>query len=400
MRRLSTAILAIGIALVFVLYMVTYTVAYNEIAIITTFDSATKPDPQLLAKGEDTGSVIQKPGLKFKWPWPIQRVQTYPTQYQILQDTPEQLQLKDGNTIIVNLALTWKIKDPLAFDIAHEDYDDATDKLLAQMRDLRSIISNNYSFDQLVNEDPTKIQIDQLEKQIADELSTRLADKDETSDKSSEDEASNQRAGNLNWGIEVSKVTVAKMLYTESTAASVNTRMTATQDRKAEEIRSQGTSQAEAIVAEAESISKRLKDFANTVASDIETLGQEEANAILARYADKGASEDLAIYLRQLEAIEKILANRTTFVLNAKTFSPLDVFIYGHGEPGNLSRLFEEVPAEPTSAPLSPAEHNAQLLARIEELLVRISELEAKLKEQQTIIQPPLSPVSQSEARL
>ncbi|MEO0477318.1 MAG: hypothetical protein AAF085_15325, partial [Planctomycetota bacterium] len=71
MRRLSTAILAICIALVFVFYMITYTVAYNQIAIITTFDSATEPDPGKLELGEDTGSVIQKPGLKFKWPWPI-----------------------------------------------------------------------------------------------------------------------------------------------------------------------------------------------------------------------------------------------------------------------------------------------------------------------------------------
>ena len=379
MRRLSTAILAIGIALVFVLYMVTYTVAYNEIAIITTFDSATKPDPALLAEGKDTGSVIQEPGLKFKWPWPIQRVQTYPTQYQILQDTPEEQLLSDGNTIIINLALTWRISDPLAFDIAHEDYDDATDKLLAQMRDLRSIISNDYTFEQLVNEDPTKIEIDKLETQIADELTDRLVN------------------GKLNWGIEVSKVSVAKMLYAESTAASVNTRMTAMQERKAEEIRSQGTSQAEAIVSEAESISKRLKDFANTVASDIETLGREDANAIMEKYAQ---NEDLAIYLRQLEAIEKMLANRTTFVLNAKTFTPLDVFIYGHGEPGNLSRLFtkEQAATLDTLIPLSPEQREAEMLNRILQLQERISELEAQLDENQTA-QPPLIPVSQSEAR-
>ena len=379
MRRLSTAILAIGIALVFVLYMVTYTVAYNEIAIITTFDSATEPDPALLAEGKDTGSVIQEPGLKFKWPWPIQRVQTYPTQYQILQDTPEEQLLSDGNTIIINLALTWRISDPLAFDIAHEDYDDATDKLLAQMRDLRSIISNDYTFEQLVNEDPTKIEIDKLETQIADELTDRLVN------------------GKLNWGIEVSKVSVAKMLYAESTAASVNTRMTAMQERKAEEIRSQGTSQAEAIVSEAESISKRLKDFANTVASDIETLGREDANAIMEKYAQ---NEDLAIYLRQLEAIEKMLANRTTFVLNAKTFTPLDVFIYGHGEPGNLSRLFtkEQAATLDTLIPLSPEQREAEMLNRILQLQERISELEAQLDENQTA-QPPLIPVSQSEAR-
>jgi len=190
------------------------------------------------------------------------------------------------------------------------------------------------------------------------------------------------------------------MLYTESTAASVNERMTATQERKAQEIRSQGDSQAAAIVAEAESISKRLKDFANTVASEIETLGREEANAILSKYSEKGASEDLAIYLRQLEAIEKILANRTTFVLNAKTFTPLDVLVYGPGEPGNLSRLFEQdSQAEPVSAaPLSPEAQQAQLLKRIDALLNRIDELEAQIEAQETS-NAPLKTLSSSEDR-
>lgn len=382
MKRLSTAILAFGIALVFVSYMVTYTVAYNEIAIITTFGSAIQPVQAELDKGEDSGSVIQKPGLKLKWPWPIQRVKTYPTQLQVLSDTPEELSLNDGNTLITNFSLTWKIKDPHAFSIAHEDMDDAQDKLRAQMRDLRSIISENYSFDQLVNEDPNKVKLDELEQKIADELTRRLAD-------------NNPDGNNLKWGIGVAKVTIGKMLYAESTAASVNKRMTATQERKADYIRKQGDAQAAAIVADAESISKRLKDFADTVASEIETLGREEANAILLRYADKGASQDLAIYLRQLEAIEKMLANRTTFVLNAKTFSPLDVLVYGHGEPGNLSRLNGDTT---TTAPLSPQQQQTYLLKRIDALLERISELESLVEAQQTA-PPPLLPVSQSEAR-
>ena len=376
MRRLSTAILAFGIALVFVLYMITYTVAYNEIAVITTFGSATEPDPAELEAGNDSGSVIQEPGLKLKWPWPIQRVKTYPTQYQILQDTPEQLALKDGNTIIVNLALTWKINDPYDFDIAHDGIDDAKTKLLAQMSDLRSEISA-YRFDQLVNEDASKVKLDDLEKKIADELTDRLIN-----DK-------------LDWGIEIAQVSVGKMLYAAPTAASVNTLMSETQKGKADYIREQGAAQAAAIVAEAKSIRDNLKGFADTVASEIETLGREEANATLALYADKGASEDLAIFLRQLEAIEKILANRTTFVLNAKTFTPLDVLIYGHGEPGNLSRLFGN---GTTSAPLSSEVQQAQLLNRIDTLMQRISELEAQVQAQQDA-QPPLLPVSQTEAR-
>jgi|GEM_PF-317629 len=380
MRRLSTAILAIGIALVFVLYMVTYTVGYNEIAIITTFENATEPDPQLLAAGKDTGSVMQEPGLKFKWPWPIQRVETFPTQLQILSDTPEQLQLSDGNTIIINLALTWRIQDPLAFSIAHDSYEDAQDKLLAQLRDLKSVISDGYRFDQLVNEDPAKIELDAMESKIATTLSQRLS------------------TITPSYGVEVAKVSVGKMLYTESTASSVNIRMTATQEGKAGYIREQGEAQAAAIISEAESISKRLQDFANTVASDIETLGRDEANAILSRYAEKGASEDLAIYLRQLEAIEKILANRTTFVLNAKTFSPLDVLVYGHGKPGNLSRLFEkgeQAGQSDVTVPLSLEQQNAAMEDRILALQKRIGELEAQLKELQ-VTQAPLKPATET----
>lgn len=382
MKRLSTAILAFGIALVFVAYMVTYTVAYNQIAIVTTFGSATEPVQAELDEGKDSGSVIQEPGLKFKWPWPVQRVKTYPTQYQILQDTPEQLQLSDGNTLIVNLTLTWRISDPLAFDKAHKDMDDAEEKLLAQMSDLRSVISSNYSFAELVNEDASKVKLDELEQKIADEFSDRLIN-----DK-------------LEWGIEVSQVTLGKMLYAATTAASVNALMTDTQKGKADYIREQGQAQAAAIVAEAESIRENLKGFADTVASEIEVLGRVEANAILSEYAKEGASEDLAIFLRQLEAIEKILANRTTFVLNAKTFMPLPVLIYGPGEPGNLSRLFDnEQPDDlSTLAPLSNEAREQVMLGRIQKLRDRIAELEAELEAQQTA-QPPLKTISQSEAR-
>lgn len=382
MRRLSTAILAFGIALVFVAYMVTYTVAYNQIAVITTFGSAEEPEQAELDEGNDSGSVIQKPGLKFKWPWPIQRVRTYPTQYQILQDTPEQLQLSDGNTIIINLAVTWRINDPLDFAQAHEDMDSAQEKLLAQMSDLRSVISSNYRFDQLVNEDASKVELDELEQKIADEFSDRLIN------------------DNLDWGIEIAQVTVGKMLYAAQTASSVNALMTETQKGKADYIREQGQAQAAAIVSEAESIRENLKGFADTVASEIEILGRIEANATLSKYSEKGASEDLAIFLRQLEAIEKILANRTTFVLNAKTFMPLPVLIYGPGEPGNLSRLFENEQSDElkTLGPLSPEHREQVMLNRIKQLRDRIAQLEAQLESQQAV-QPPLKAISQSEAR-
>ena len=365
MRRLSTAILAIGIALVFVFYMVTYTVDYNQTAIVTTFGKATEPDPKALADGKDTGSVVQEPGLKFKWPWPIQRVQTYPTQLQVLSDNEEQLQLSDDTTIIISLNLAWRVENPLAFSISLGTMENAEEALKAQMRDLRSEISK-YTFAQLVNTDSSEVRLDDLEKAVAKELVARL-DKIKPS-----------------YGIAVAEVTVGKMLYTESTAESVNGSMTTRQIRKAEAIRSDGNAQAQAIITEADSISKQLNTFATSVASDIENIGINEANQWLARYAEAGANEDLAIYLRQLEALEQILANRTTFMLDARTFSPLNVLVYGHGGDGNLSRLFDASGdrTEPAAAPPSPVSPQAQadaLMRQINALRERIAELQEQL---------------------
>lgn len=385
MRRLSTAILAVVIALVFVVYMVTYTVDYNEIAIITTFDKATDADPESLAEKKDSGSVIVEPGLKFKWPWPVQRVQVYPTQLQVLQDTPEQLLLSDGNTIIINLTLTWRIKDPLAFFKSLGTIAEAQDKLLAQMRSLRSDISKDYGLSDLVNTDSEKIKLDTLEDKLAQNLRQQLT------------------AITPSYGIEVADVTIGKMLYHSSTAEAVNQRMTSEQEGKASRIRQDGSSQADAIVSKAETRSKTLLDFTEKVAAQIERIGKQEAATFLERYTDEGGSEILAIYLDQLEAMEKMLATGTTFVLDARTWNPLNVLIYGPGGEGDLPRLFNNTrPSEtlnPTGvsipSPLSPE-------AQVNELRRQIEALEAHIQTIQALPALPVrtvEPATDTEAR-
>ncbi|MFN3167369.1 MAG: SPFH domain-containing protein [Phycisphaeraceae bacterium] len=367
MRRLSTAILAIGIALVFVLYMVTYTVDYNQIAIITTFDKATEPSEAALANKKDSGSVIVEPGLKFKWPWPIQRVQVYPTQLQVLQDTPEQLLLSDGNTIIINMTLTWRIDDPLAFFKSLGTIEEAQDKLLAQMRSLRSIISNNYGLTDLVNTDPNKVKLDELEEEVAKELTAQL------------------NAITPSYGIEVADVTVGKMLYTSSTAESVNQRTTSKQEGMANNIRKDGQSQADAIVSKAENRSKTLLEFTNQVAAGIERIGKQEAAAYLEKYTEEGGNEALAIYLDQLETMEQMLGQGTTFVIDARTWNPLNVLIYGPGDDGDLGRLFNEknaLLAPPADlllpAPVSPKVQADSIRKEIEQLKKQLDAIEAE----------------------
>lgn len=311
MRRLSTALLALFITLVFLTYMVTYTVRYDEVAILTTFEQADEPDQAAIDRGENSGSVIKKPGLYFKFPWPIQRVETYPTRLQVLEDQPEEIRLKDGNTVIVNMAVTWRVDDPLAFYRSLESVEEAQQMLRPQMSDLRKVLSQ-YRFDQFVNEKPEEVQLDQIELEIAETFRNQIA--------------------GLNYGIAIEQVTMGKLLYNTSTATKVNERMTVTQNRLAQSIRSQGDAEAQSIRTEAINTSSQIMSFANNAATSIEAIGERESARLIGQLADSVADERFAAFLIALETNEKILANKTIFVIDGRENELIRTFLYGPDE--------------------------------------------------------------------
>lgn len=324
MRRLSTAALAIFIALVFLLYMVLYTVSYNETAVVTRFGQA----------GDK--AVVTDAGLHFRLPWPIDRVQTYPKQIQVLQDYPEEIQLPDGNTVIVNMAVSWRIDNPLDFYRSLRTIDGpdgANEALRTQMSNLRSVVTQ-YRFDELVNPDPSKVKMEELETQVRDQFQAQL-DSIQPS-----------------YGITIEKVSMGRLLYTESTAAKVNERMTATQSALAATIRSEGSAQAGTITSEASTASEIILGFAQQVAVQIRTVGDLAVAEQMARYA---GNEDLAIFLRQIEAAEQIIRNRSTIIIDTSQINPFNVYFWGPGEVGDISRTGgQAIPAESRPAPLLP----------------------------------------------
>ena len=64
MKNLGTVLAAAFLAVVLLLYMCTFQVRFTEVAIKKTF-------------GRLTREAITEPGLKFKWPYPIQTVVVY-----------------------------------------------------------------------------------------------------------------------------------------------------------------------------------------------------------------------------------------------------------------------------------------------------------------------------------
>ncbi len=280
--------------------MFLYQVRYDQVAIRTVFDRA------------DADSVQDTPGLKWKLPWPIHQVTHYSKRLQLLEDKLEELQTADGKSVIVRTYLTWRIADPLAFYVTLKDPAEARRQLAGRLREVRGIISG-YRLDQLVNEDRTRLALDTIEEEARQALATSLTE-----------------AG---YGLEVGTVGIYRIILPESTTAKVFETMIASRERLAENALQEGQAQASAIRSEAEGARDRILAFADRRAQAIRSQGDREASR---EYEGFAQNEEFAIFLRRLEALEKMLGHNTTFVLSAESLGILD--------------WFERVPAAPAGA--------------------------------------------------
>lgn len=282
----------VGVILVALLLanMFLYQVRYDQVAVRTTFDRA------------DETSVQEAPGLKWRWPWPINKVSLYSKRLQVLEDKIEELQTADGKSVIVRTYLTWRIADPLDFYVTLKDPAEANRQLSSRLREIRGLISE-YRFDELVNVDREKLKLADIERRAAESLDAALV-----------------QAG---YGIKVESIGIHKIILPESTTDRVFETMIAARQRLAENALQEGQAQASAIRSEATSARERILAFAERKAQAIRSQGDREA-AVQYQYFAK--NEEFAIFLRKIEALRKMLDHNTTFVLSADSLGILDWF--------------------------------------------------------------------------
>jgi len=276
------------LTLVLLSRMFLYQVRYDQVAVRTLFDKA------------DADSVEDRPGLKWRLPWPIHEVTHYSKRLQLLEDRLEELQTADGKSVIVRTYMTWRIADPLAFYVTLKDPAEARRQLASQLREVRGIIGE-YRLDELVSENREQLALDDIETRARAALERSL--------------------GDAGFGIRVETFGIERVILPESTTAKVFETMIATRERLAESALQEGQAQASAIRSEAESARDRILAFVDRRAQAIRSQGDREASA---EYEGFARNEEFAIFLRRLEALEKMLKHNTTFVLSAETLGILD----------------------------------------------------------------------------
>lgn len=303
MKNKLIFLVALAVATVLLVYMVMFQVRYDQVAVRTTWDKAVAPVRNEQGQIINPGSLILDPGYGFKWPTPIQKVRVYSKRIQLLEDQQKEILTADGYSVIVKFYLAWRIDDPYAFFLRLETESEAEKQLVKMLSELETVISN-YRFDQLVNTDPSKVMLDEIEQKGLEQLRAKL------------------NAITPGYGIKLEQVGIRRIILPEDTTQKVFERMAKTRELLAEKARAEGDAEANNIKARAEAAKRRILAFAERRAQAIRDEGNLEAKQYFSAFRE---DPDFAIFQRQIEALQKMLAKNTTFILDANKLWFLNV---------------------------------------------------------------------------
>ena len=288
MKNLAITIFIVLIITILGLYLVSFQVRETESALVTTFGKATSEDE------------IKEPGWYFKWPAPIQRVYKFDSRMRVFEADLGETTTKEAVPIIVNTHLVWKIAEPLEFFNAVGTVSEAESKLLSQISDTQNKVIGRHSFGEFVNSDPAKIKFKQIEEEMLADLKQTVRD---------------------DYGIEIKTIGIKQLKIGEEVSKDVFDRMRAERNRKTEATIAEGNAEATKIKTDADSKKTELLAAAEARAKAIRGQGDAEAAEY---YKMLDEDPEFAMFLRNIEAIQKILEKRSTIIFSADT-EPFDL---------------------------------------------------------------------------
>ena len=275
------------IAVLLIAYMITFQVRFSEVGVVRTFGEIRE------------GGVLTEPGLYWKLPWPIQKVDRYDARIQTTTTTGEETPTRDGKNIIISTTICWRIEDPYTFTIRCKNMADGEERVKIRVRNDQKTVISNYDFAHFVSTDPDQLRYDQIETELA--------------------EAVQEIASQL-YGIRIDRVAIESLALPESISTTVIDAMKKEREAIAQRYTSEGESQAQQIKETAESIAGTILSFADRKAAEIVAEGQARSiqyNRVFSQ------DEALAVFLLQIENIPKILSDRATLILDQPIFTSL-----------------------------------------------------------------------------
>lgn len=302
MKNIAIAIFVALIIITLGLYLISFQVRETESCLKTTFGEATIEDE------------ITEPGWYFKWPFPIQQVHRFDSRMRTYEVESEETTTAGGDPIIVSTYVVWKISRPLEFFNVTKTVKRAQDEILhSRIRNAQNNVIGRHYFSEFVNNDPSKIAFEGIQNEMLTTLQQDITD--------------------TKCGIEIAALGIKQLKVSEEVSKAVFERMKAERTRIEKEITSGGEGEAVKIKTDAESKRDELIAAAEARATAIRGKGDAEAAK---HYERLEADPELAMLLRDIESLQKMLEDKTTFV-TPTDMRPFDL----------LKGLPELKPAEP-----------------------------------------------------
>jgi modulator of FtsH protease HflC len=281
MKNVTITIFIVLLFIVLALVFTMFQVRETESALVLTFGKATRQ--------------ITEPGLYFKWPPPIESVQKFDSRARSLVAELGETPTKGAVPIIVNTFIVWRIAEPLAFFNAVGTISDAESKLLSQISDTQNKVIGRHEFSEFVNSDPAKIKFDEIEKEMLAEI---------------------QKSVRSDYGIEIKALGIRQLKISEDVSGAVFERMKTERNRRTEGTIAEGNAASKKIITDALSMQTELLAAAEARAKAIRAQGDAEAAQY---YKLLEQDPQLAMFLRDIDALKKILEQRSTVVISADT---------------------------------------------------------------------------------
>lgn len=269
-----------GILFLFILVagnMILYIVDETEYVVITRFGDPVRAD--------------LRPGLRIKWPEPIEIITRYDNRLLIYPVGEIEFLPRDKKNVIVDSYVVWRIEEPIVFLKTVKNELGAEERLRDIVSSDLGIVIGRYDLASLIAIEKDKIRLEKMMAEITRDTDEKVRD----------------------YGMKAEDVRIKILNFPEKNLPSVYRRMRAERERIARKYRSEGSGEAERIRAEADKEVDRIVSEAYEEAQKI--IGEGDAEAIRI-YAD-AYKQDPEFYelIRTLEAYEKLIDEKTTLIL-------------------------------------------------------------------------------------
>ncbi|MBM74407.1 MAG: protease modulator HflC, partial [Proteobacteria bacterium] len=186
----------------------------REVAVVTMFGDPVRP--------------LVEPGFRFKWPWPIQKVERFDARAQLLEIDALEAFTKDTKNLVLSPYVIWRIEDPIIFIERVRTLEGAQRPIGDLVTSRIASAIGQLDFNEVLNEELEHETI--LPKNLVQEI--------------------NVEAKRL--GIVVQSIAVERLSLPIENEQSIYERMRAERSRTANRYRSEGEEQASAIRAKAD----------------------------------------------------------------------------------------------------------------------------------------------------